>query len=93
LVAFLTLEKIQQYILLSRDLKGKGSQTIAVSTKQFTIETNRLLAYFPLAIGDHVHISSDCVISAATIGSYVHIGKNCVIVCTICFRFDRIFQL
>ncbi|PVF93545.1 putative dynactin Arp1 p25 subunit RO12 [Serendipita vermifera] len=35
--------------------------------------------YYPLKVGDHVHIGSGTVIEAATIGNYVEIGKNCVI--------------
>lgn len=36
--------------------------------------------YYPMKIGDHVHIGSNSVVEAATIGNYVEIGKNCVIV-------------
>jgi dynactin-5 len=37
------------------------------------------VAFFPVHIGDHVYIDSDCVLMGAQIGAYVHIGKNCVI--------------
>lgn len=36
--------------------------------------------YYPMKIGDHVHIGANTVVEAATIGSHVEIGKNCVIV-------------
>src|ERR1700722_1400972 len=36
--------------------------------------------YYPMKIGDYVHIGANSVIEAATIGNHVEIGKNCVIV-------------
>jgi acetyltransferase-like isoleucine patch superfamily enzyme len=36
--------------------------------------------YYPMKIGDHVHIGANTVVEAATIGNHVEIGKNCVIV-------------
>lgn len=36
--------------------------------------------YYPMKIGDHVHIGAGTVVEAATIGNNVEIGKNCVIV-------------
>ena len=36
--------------------------------------------YYPMKIGDHVHIGANSVIEAATIGNHVEIGKNCIIV-------------
>lgn len=38
--------------------------------------------YYPMKIGDHVHIGGGTVVEAATIGNHVQIGKNCVIVRT-----------
>ncbi|KAJ6491807.1 dynactin subunit P25 [Mycena vitilis] len=35
--------------------------------------------YYPMKIGDHVHIGANTVVEAATIGNHVDIGKNCVI--------------
>ncbi|EIW80314.1 dynactin subunit p25 [Coniophora puteana RWD-64-598 SS2] len=35
--------------------------------------------YYPMKIGDHVHIGQNSVVEAATIGNHVTIGKNCVI--------------
>lgn len=35
--------------------------------------------YYPMKIGDHVHIGAGTVVEAATIGNDVEIGKNCVI--------------
>lgn len=37
--------------------------------------------YYPMKIGDHVHIGANTVVEAAQIGSHVEIGKNCIIVC------------
>ena len=36
--------------------------------------------YYPMKIGDFVHIGANTVVEAATIGNHVEIGKNCVIV-------------
>ena len=36
--------------------------------------------YYPMKIGDHVHIGAGTVVEAATIGNNVEIGKNCVVV-------------
>jgi len=36
--------------------------------------------YYPMKIGDFVHIGANTIIEAATIGNHVEIGKNCVIV-------------
>jgi len=35
--------------------------------------------YYPMKIGDYVHIGANSVVEAATIGNHVEIGKNCVI--------------
>ncbi|KAJ2928606.1 hypothetical protein H1R20_g8463, partial [Candolleomyces eurysporus] len=35
--------------------------------------------YYPMKIGDHVHIGANTVVEAATIGNHVEIGKNCII--------------
>nr|GAT56216.1 predicted protein [Mycena chlorophos] len=35
--------------------------------------------YYPMKIGDHVHIGANSVVEAATIGNHVEIGRNCVI--------------
>lgn len=36
--------------------------------------------YYPMKLGDHVHIGAGSVVEAAAIGNYVEIGKNCIIV-------------
>lgn len=38
--------------------------------------------YYPMKIGDFVHIGANTVVEAATIGNCVEIGKNCIIVST-----------
>ncbi|KAF8311751.1 putative dynactin Arp1 p25 subunit RO12 [Clavulina sp. PMI_390] len=35
--------------------------------------------YYPMKIGDHVHIGAGSVVEAAAIGNHVEIGKNCII--------------
>ncbi|KAG8986549.1 hypothetical protein FRB90_003923 [Tulasnella sp. 427] len=35
--------------------------------------------YYPMKIGDFVHIGANTIVEAATIGNCVEIGKNCVI--------------
>ena len=42
--------------------------------------------YYPMKIGDHVHIGANSIVEAATIGNHVEIGKNCIIV-----RFPLLF--
>jgi len=44
--------------------------------------------YYPMKIGDHVHIGANSVVEAATIGNHVEIGKNCVIVGSIRVSFN-----
>jgi dynactin-5 len=39
--------------------------------------------YYPMKVGDYVHIGANTIVEAATIGNNVEIGKNCVIVNTI----------
>jgi dynactin 5 len=36
--------------------------------------------YYPMKIGDCVHIGNNTIVEAATIGNHVDIGKNCIIV-------------
>ena len=36
--------------------------------------------YYPMKIGDHVHVGANSIVEAATIGNHVEIGKNCIIV-------------
>ena len=36
--------------------------------------------YYPMKVGDFVHIGANTIVEAATIGNHVEIGKNCVIV-------------
>lgn len=36
--------------------------------------------YYPVKVGDHVHIGAGSIVEAASIGNYVEIGKNCIIV-------------
>lgn len=45
--------------------------------------------YYPMKIGDYVHIGANTIVEAATIGNHVEIGKNCVIVNT----FARLLHL
>jgi carbonic anhydrase/acetyltransferase-like protein (isoleucine patch superfamily) len=43
--------------------------------------------YYPMKIGDYVHIGANTIVEAATIGNHVEIGKNCVIVNTLAYPF------
>ncbi|KAJ3237046.1 hypothetical protein HDU81_010049 [Chytriomyces hyalinus] len=38
-----------------------------------------IFSYYPMKIGDFVHIGENSIVEAASIGSHVQIGKNCVI--------------
>jgi len=40
----------------------------------------RQFGYYPVTIGDFVHVGEGSIVEAASIGSHVRIGKNCVIV-------------
>lgn len=49
--------------------------------------------YYPMKIGDHVHIGGGTIVEAATIGNHVQIGKNCIIVSVqLCCFADRCRQ-
>lgn len=43
--------------------------------------------YYPMKIGDHVHIGTGTIVEAATIGNHVEIGKNCIIVSSPVWRY------
>ena len=45
--------------------------------------------YYPMKIGDHVHIGANSVVEAAQIGNHVEIGKNCVIVSGLCLLVNQ----
>jgi dynactin 5 len=49
--------------------------------------------YYPMKIGDHVHVGAGTVLEAATIGSHVEIGKNCVIVRHLCLWLDLVVKI
>ena len=58
-----------------------GSFSQLLVTKRPPYKTFRgAFNYYPMKIGDHVHIGANSVIEAATIGNHVEIGKNCIIV-------------
>ena len=42
----------------------------------FPFNNNRVKSYYPVRIGDHVHIGSKSIVEAASIGNSVYIGKN-----------------
>lgn len=47
--------------------------------------------YYPMKIGDYVHIGANTIVEAATIGNHVEIGKNCVIVNTLASYYLLLF--
>jgi dynactin-5 len=65
----------QTDITLGRYSSVGKNTTISPSPKLFKGE----MTYFPLRIGDHVRIGSNCVVKALTIGSNVEIEDDCVI--------------
>ncbi|KAF8891843.1 trimeric LpxA-like protein [Infundibulicybe gibba] len=59
----------------STDCRLKGGAMCRPPYKTYRGNFN----YYPMKIGDHVHIGANSVVEAATIGNHVEIGKNCVI--------------
>lgn len=45
-----------------------------------TLSFTRVFSYYPMKMGDHVHVGSNTILEAVMVGSHVEIGKNCVIV-------------
>lgn len=39
-----------------------------------------LLSYYPMKIGNYVHVGDGSIVEAASVGEGVIIGRNCVIV-------------
>ena len=68
-----------------------GTQSVVVSVGKYSVlGANSIIrppykiykgtfSYYPIKIGDYVHIGENSVIQAATIGNDVWIGKNCII--------------
>lgn len=40
----------------------------------------RVFSYYPVKLGDFVHIGANTVTQAASIGMHVDVGKDCIIV-------------
>ncbi|KAJ3347534.1 hypothetical protein HDU83_002050 [Entophlyctis luteolus] len=84
---------IQSGSIVRGDLRRAGvNHTVVIGVGKFALLAQRtvirppskvyknLFSYYPIKIGDFVHIGEDSVVEAANIGSYVEIGKNCIIV-------------
>ena len=84
---------ISEECVVRGDLKRAGAtQKFSISTGSYCFFEPRVVIkppyrlfkgkfnYFPMKVGDYVHIEEGSIVAAASIGSYVHIGKNCVIV-------------
>jgi dynactin-5 len=39
----------------------------------------RVFSYYPMKVGDYVHIGTGTILEAASVGNMVEIGRNCVI--------------
>ena len=62
----------------SYHLRGPGRPDASCRPPYKTYRGN--FNYYPMKIGDHVHIGANSIVEAAQIGNHVEIGKNCVIV-------------
>ncbi|KAH9814793.1 trimeric LpxA-like protein [Melampsora americana] len=83
---------IEHQVIIRGDLRRTGlGNSVVIGIGKFCLLSERsvirppyktykgVFSYYPMKIGDHVHIGSDSVIEAASIGNLVQIGKNCVI--------------
>ncbi|KNZ45478.1 dynactin 5 [Puccinia sorghi] len=83
---------IQHLVIIRGDLRRAGvGNSVVIGIGKFCLLSERsvirppyktykgVFSYYPMKIGDHVHIGADTVVEAASIGNLVEIGKNCVI--------------
>ncbi|MBW0502578.1 hypothetical protein O181_042293 [Austropuccinia psidii MF-1] len=83
---------IQHLVIIRGDLRRAGvANSVVIGIGKFCLlgegcvirppyKTYKgVFSYYPMKIGDHVHIGKDSVVEAASIGNFVEIGKNCVI--------------
>ncbi|KAI9365447.1 trimeric LpxA-like protein [Zopfochytrium polystomum] len=83
---------IQTDCVVRGDLRRSGGgNSVVVAVGKYCLLSQRsvirppsktykgIFSYYPMKIGDHVHIGEETIVEAASIGSYVIIGKNCVI--------------
>ncbi|ORY73689.1 dynactin subunit p25 [Protomyces lactucae-debilis] len=82
---------IQSHCTIRGDLQRTPSAKLAVTIGRYCLlskgctlkppskQVKGELQYWPLKLGDYVHIGEETTIEAANIGSYVHIGKRCQI--------------
>ncbi|TPX30736.1 hypothetical protein SmJEL517_g05782 [Synchytrium microbalum] len=83
---------IQDNCVVRGDLRRTGGgHSVVVSIGRYCLLGQRCIvrppyrtykgvfSYYPMKIGDYVHIGEDSIVEAATIGSHVMIGKNCVL--------------
>ncbi|KAA1107042.1 hypothetical protein PGTUg99_026811 [Puccinia graminis f. sp. tritici] len=84
---------IQHLVIIRGDLRRAGvGNSVVIGIGKFCLLSERsvirppyktykgVFSYYPMKIGDHVHIGADTIVEAASIGNLVEIGKNCVIV-------------
>ncbi|PVV04969.1 hypothetical protein BB560_000515 [Smittium megazygosporum] len=83
---------IQESCMIRGDLRREGAQnnTSFIIGRYCLFAKNTLFkppykifkglfSYFPMKIGDYVHVDENSIVEAASIGNCVRIGKNCVI--------------
>jgi len=83
---------IQHLVIIRGDLRRAGvGNSVVIGIGKFCLLSERsvirppyktykgVFSYYPMKIGDHVHIGADTIVEAASIGNLVEIGKNCVI--------------
>ncbi|KAF5304939.1 hypothetical protein FQR65_LT18833 [Abscondita terminalis] len=69
---------LQGKVIIQSDAIIRGDLA-NVRTVVTVLSAKKLVAFFPMTIGDHVYVGERSVVNAAIIGSYVYIGKNVVI--------------
>ncbi|KAJ3290338.1 hypothetical protein HDU79_003362 [Rhizoclosmatium sp. JEL0117] len=83
---------IQTECMVRGDLRRTGTgHAVVIAVGRFCLLAQRSLirppskvyktvfSYYPMKIGDFVHVGEGSIVEAAQIGSHVRIGKNCVI--------------
>ncbi|KAI8622618.1 dynactin subunit p25 [Chytriomyces sp. MP71] len=83
---------IQTECMVRGDLRRQGTgHAVVIAVGKYCLLAQRsiirppskvyknVFSYYPMKMGDYVHIGENSIVEAASIGSHVQIGKNCVV--------------